>query len=159
MNNKTESNTEKAGKYLETAKINQENLWKRRQVEWRTAFSLWTAIAIASVYIYIDVEWPSRSPFYFLFPAGIIIVYLIAVCIHCWHHKRLFTSNENLRYIGGSEIRQVLIGNELTKKGYKVSFITYDEKGEKENNFRDINIIKSFSPSKEFTLLKLGFGS
>ncbi len=28
-----EVNIEKAGKYLEAAKVNQDNLWKRRQIE------------------------------------------------------------------------------------------------------------------------------
>lgn len=91
---KTDLKIEKAGKYLEAAKINQENLWKRRNVEWRTAFSLWAAFAIATVYIYIDVEWPSQGPLFWIFPIVIIIVYSIAICLHYGHHRRIFISNE-----------------------------------------------------------------
>ena len=76
------------------------------------------------------------------------------ICFISLGSYSLLTSNENLKYVGGAELRQVLIGKELTKRGYKVSFITYDEKGEKKKIFEKINIVKSFSPSATFTLFK-----
>jgi glycosyltransferase involved in cell wall biosynthesis len=62
----------------------------------------------------------------------------------------LFSSNENLQYMGGAELMQVLVGNELAKKGYDISFITLNEKGEKKKDFEKITIIKSYSPSQNF---------
>lgn len=35
-------------------------------------------------------------------------------------------SNRNLGFIGGAELQQVLIGRELAKKGYNVSFLVFD---------------------------------
>jgi len=65
----------------------------------------------------------------------------------------LFTSNENLQYIGGAEIKQVLIGKELAKRGYDITFITYDEEGDKKEVYNDISVIKSFSPSQNLKIL------
>ena len=65
----------------------------------------------------------------------------------------LFTSNEKLRYIGGSEKKQVLIAEELARKGYDITFITYDEEGDKKEIYKDISIIKSFSPSQNLNIL------
>jgi hypothetical protein len=42
---------ERAGTYLDAAKINQENLWKRRGVEWKIAFSLWSALGAFTIFI------------------------------------------------------------------------------------------------------------
>lgn len=70
----------------------------------------------------------------------------------------LFTSEENLQYIGGAELMQVLVGKELAKKGQNISFITYNEKGEKKKDFEKITLIKTFSPSQNlnfFTKAKL----
>lgn len=64
----------------------------------------------------------------------------------------LFTSNRDLKYVGGAELKQVLTGSELAKKGYNISFITYNEGGEKKKDFGRITIVKSFSPNKNFTL-------
>jgi glycosyltransferase involved in cell wall biosynthesis len=66
----------------------------------------------------------------------------------------LFTSNENLQYMGGAELMQVLVGNELAKKGYNVSFITLDEVGEKKKEYEKIAIIKTYSPSQNLTFFK-----
>jgi len=66
----------------------------------------------------------------------------------------LLTSNENLKYMGGAELMQVLIGNELTKKGYNISFITYNEEGERRKNFKNINLIKTYSSSHHINYFK-----
>jgi hypothetical protein len=66
----------------------------------------------------------------------------------------LFSSDENLKYVGGAEVKQVLIGKELAKKGYDISFITYGREGKKEEQFDQIKIIKTFSPSDNLRLLK-----
>jgi len=65
----------------------------------------------------------------------------------------LLTSNEHLKYVGGAELKQVIIGRELAKQGYNISFITYDENSEKKI-IDEITIIKSFSLSKDTSILK-----
>jgi glycosyltransferase involved in cell wall biosynthesis len=65
----------------------------------------------------------------------------------------LLTSSENIKYVGGSELKQVLIGRELAKRGNQVSFITYDENSENEKT-EEITIIKSYPPSKNFSTLQ-----
>ena len=60
----------------------------------------------------------------------------------------LLTSDENLKFAGGSELKQVLIGRELAKRGFNIYFITYDENREKQI-VDGITILKSFSLSKK----------
>ncbi len=59
----------------------------------------------------------------------------------------ILSSDSGLTYVGGAELQQVLIGSKLAKQGYKVTFITYDEKGEIKPEYDDIAIIKSFHPT------------
>jgi len=77
------------------------------------------------------------------------------ICFVALGSYPLFTSDENLKYVGGSELKQVIIGRELAKRDFKIYFITFDENGEKEN-IDGISIIRSFSPSKNFSILKKG---
>jgi len=65
----------------------------------------------------------------------------------------LLSIDEKIERIGGGELKQVLIGKELAKNGFKISFITYDETCEKKYS-DEITIIKSFSPCKNFSDLK-----
>lgn len=67
----------------------------------------------------------------------------------------LLILDESLKYAGGAELKQVLIGRELVKRGYIISFIVYNEKNEEHiKNFDEIIIVKSFSPSQNFSLFK-----
>jgi glycosyltransferase involved in cell wall biosynthesis len=75
------------------------------------------------------------------------------ICFVVFTSLPLLTSSENLKYIGGSELKQVIIGRELNKRGFQISFITYDENSEKEKP-TEITIIKSFSPSNNFSTFK-----
>lgn len=65
------------------------------------------------------------------------------ICFVALASLPLLTSNDNLKYIGGSELKSVLIGTELAKRDYKIYFITYDEKIEKKM-INGITIIKTF---------------
>lgn len=76
------------------------------------------------------------------------------ICFVALSSLPLLTSSENIKYMGGSELKQVLIGRELAKRGFQISFITYDENSEKEKA-DEITIIKSFSPLKNYSLLKM----
>jgi len=67
----------------------------------------------------------------------------------------LLTSNENLQYAGGAELKQVLIARELVKRKYIISFIVYNEKNDEQTkNLDDIILVKSFSPSQNITFFK-----
>ena len=76
------------------------------------------------------------------------------ICFVALGSYPIFSSNKNLTYIGGAELQQVLVGTELAKRGFLISFITYNEEGRKKDEFRDIEIIRAFSPSKRMSLFK-----
>ena len=65
------------------------------------------------------------------------------ICFVSLGSAPLFSSNEELKYVGGAEIKQVLIAKELAKRGFNISFITYDEELKKKKEFNDIEIIKT----------------
>jgi hypothetical protein len=89
-----ESNIEKAGKYLEASKMNRENLWKRRQIEWKTSFSLWTAIAVTSGFIYIYEIKPDSCLVKWIFLIVVLIVYITIIWLQKRHIRAIFISNE-----------------------------------------------------------------
>jgi glycosyltransferase involved in cell wall biosynthesis len=67
----------------------------------------------------------------------------------------LLIPNENLHYAGGAELKQILIGRELAKQNYLISFIVYDElRNEQIKNIDDIHLVKSFSPSQNISFFK-----
>jgi glycosyltransferase involved in cell wall biosynthesis len=74
------------------------------------------------------------------------------ICFVAFDSLPLLVSSENLKYVGGSELKQVLVGRELAKRGFPISFITYDEKSEKKN-VDDIAII-TCPQSQEYPTLK-----
>ena len=51
------------------------------------------------------------------------------ICFVALGSYPIFSSNKNLTYIGGAELQQVLVGTELAKRGFLISFITYNEEG------------------------------
>lgn len=74
------------------------------------------------------------------------------ICFVAFDSLPLLNSSENINYVGGSELKQVLVGRALAKRGYHVYFITYNEKNEKKK-VDDITIIPC-SQSKKFPTLK-----
>lgn len=94
-NREQESKVDMANKYLEIAKTCQDQLWKRRQVEWKNGFALWTAIAVAtgfilqsigSIFLPDHVKWSV--------PLILSFVYVAIVIVHRTHLKAIFISNE-----------------------------------------------------------------
>jgi len=77
------------------------------------------------------------------------------ICFVSFASLPLLTSNENLKYIGGAELNSILVGKELASRGYKIRFITYDEKIDKKV-IDGITIIKSYSPQSKASRLKKG---
>ncbi|MDP2723229.1 MAG: hypothetical protein Q8O72_10760 [Bacteroidales bacterium] len=134
-----ESNIEKAGKYLEAAKINQENLWKRRQIEWKTSFSLWTAIAVSSGFIYMNMKRPLPCPEKWIFLIIVFVVYFIIICLQKKHLKAISLSNErDLDFINYNTNRAAweLESNDLKEKPQRPEWAQakdwMSKKGEKE---------------------------
>lgn len=79
------------------------------------------------------------------------------ICFVSLGSYSLLNPSDELKYIGGAELRQVLIGKELAKRGYQVSFITYDDDTENTRNIKNsINIIPSYpsASSQNSTLFK-----
>lgn len=74
------------------------------------------------------------------------------ICFVAFDSLPLLVSSDKLHYAGGSELKQVLVGRELAKRGFPVSFITYDEKNEKKT-VDDITVIPC-PQSKDFPALK-----
>jgi glycosyltransferase involved in cell wall biosynthesis len=74
------------------------------------------------------------------------------ICFVAFDSLPLLKSSQKLNQVGGSELKQVLIGRELARRNYQISFIAYDDKsGEKKID--NISIItcpqsKNFSPFK-----------
>ncbi|MCK4454548.1 glycosyltransferase family 4 protein [Candidatus Parcubacteria bacterium] len=66
----------------------------------------------------------------------------------------LLSSSEELKYTGGAEMIQVLIGKELAKSGFRISFVTYHDKGEKKETLDEITIIKSCGVSQRLSVFK-----
>jgi glycosyltransferase involved in cell wall biosynthesis len=74
------------------------------------------------------------------------------ICFISLGSYSLFTSNEYQKYVGGAELKQVLIAKALAERNYDISFITYDEEGEKKASFKDINIVKTYPQSNDFNV-------
>jgi glycosyltransferase involved in cell wall biosynthesis len=78
------------------------------------------------------------------------------ICFVAFDSLPLLVSSETLKYAGGSELKQVLVGRELAQRGYPISFITSDEQIERKK-VDDITIIpcpqsKKYSWIKNFLL-------
>ena len=86
------------------------------------------------------------------------------ICFVSLGSYSLLNQSVELKYIGGAELRQVLIGKQLAKRGYFVSFVAYSECGHKGKHFVDgVNVILTYSSTEAqklsiFKKLKLLFG-
>ena len=57
-------------------------------------------------------------------------------------------------HIGGAEIQQVIIGKNLAKRGYRVSFITLDHGQDDELEIDGMHIIKAYKPNIGIRVLR-----
>jgi hypothetical protein len=85
---------ENASRFIELSKISQEQLWKRRHIEWKTAFALWTAIAVASGFIYRYADRPLPDGWKWLFLFLVFCMFFLITLLHLRHIKAIFISNE-----------------------------------------------------------------
>jgi hypothetical protein len=81
--------------FIQIAKINQENLWKRRQIEWKSSLSLWAALGIATGYFIKCPPCPViNQPYNWIFLIGLILIYITVLLIQRRHIRAHFISNE-----------------------------------------------------------------
>jgi len=79
--------------FINLAELAQDALWRRRVIEWRSAYALWTAMAVAAGFYYINAPRPAKW-------VGIIqsivfaLTYVVAAWAHRKHLKSIFISNE-----------------------------------------------------------------
>jgi hypothetical protein len=89
---------------IELAKTNQENLWKRRSIEWKVNFGLWTALGIVTGFSYSE-----GVNFH---PVGVGVVLFLVFAAYVWNNLGTIISNEkDLDWI---IYYKVLAENELT---------------------------------------------
>jgi len=93
MNN-FRNEVKRAAKYLDAATSSQEQLWKRRQIEWRTSFGLWTAMAVGTGFAYMHVSRPVPASTRLPIVVVAALVYAGATFFHFRHLKAIFISNE-----------------------------------------------------------------
>lgn len=77
------------------------------------------------------------------------------VCFVSLGSLPLLTSNQNLHYAGGAELKQIQLARELVKQRYTISVVVHDEKNmQKTKDFEDIVLVKSFPSSQDIGFLK-----
>ncbi len=65
----------------------------------------------------------------------------------------LKNKKENIKNVIGPDIDQITLASTLSKKGYKVTIITYNEGGPLEEFIEDIKVVKIYSPASKINLL------
>jgi glycosyltransferase involved in cell wall biosynthesis len=75
------------------------------------------------------------------------------ICFIALASLPILTSDDNSKYIGGSELKSVLIGKELARRGFDTTFITYKE-GIGKDKISGISIIETFPPQANYSMVK-----
>jgi hypothetical protein len=81
---------EKAKQFIELSKTNQENLWKRRSIEWKVNFGLWAALGVIAGFCYekdLSLD-PTQHPY---------AIWAILGCVfiaYVWNNIGTVISNE-----------------------------------------------------------------
>jgi len=75
------------------------------------------------------------------------------ICFVALASLPILSSDDNSKYIGGSELKSVLIGKDLARRGYDTNFITYKE-GMEKKMIDGISIFETFSPHANFSMVK-----
>lgn len=142
--NESPRSTETAAQYLEAAKLCQDQLWQRRQIEWRTGFALWAAMGIVAGFAFTHVKRPIPDPLSLLILIIATITYIAVVIIYFFHQKAIFISNlmDLDMFVYYKKCAECQMSNEskptppewLTKQD-KSSMKKYIEKNKKGNTF------------------------
>jgi GH24 family phage-related lysozyme (muramidase) len=78
-------------RWIDLAKVNQDQLWQRRQYEWKINFGLWAGLAALPGLVYLSQKECSLSPTLFYW---VVCIYGIVLLAYACHLIGLFISNE-----------------------------------------------------------------
>lgn len=77
------------------------------------------------------------------------------ICFVALGSLPLLTSNQNLSYAGGAELKQVLLIKELIEQQYSISVVVHDEENlQMRKDFKDITLVKAFPTRPDIGFLK-----
>lgn len=77
-----------------------------------------------------------------------------SICFVSLDNFAALVDDPKFGHIGGAEIQQALIGRELAKRGYPVSFITLDHGQDNEMEIDGMRIIKAYEPNVGIRMLR-----
>ena len=77
-----------------------------------------------------------------------------SICFVSPDNYAALVDNPKLGHIGGAERQQAIIGRELAKRGYKVSFITLDHGQDEKKEIDGMRIIKAYKPNAGIRILR-----
>jgi glycosyltransferase involved in cell wall biosynthesis len=80
--------------------------------------------------------------------------YKPSICFVSPDNFAALTDDPKYGHIGGAEIQQALIGRELARRGYRVSFITLDHGQDNELELDGMRIIKAYKPDAGIRMLR-----
>jgi glycosyltransferase involved in cell wall biosynthesis len=78
----------------------------------------------------------------------------LSICFVSLDNFAALADDPKCGHIGGAERQQVLIGKELAKRGYRVSFITLDHGQSDEMEIDGMRIIKAYDPNAGIRMLR-----
>jgi hypothetical protein len=107
--------SEKVKLFIELAKTNQENLWKRRGIEWKVNFGFWTALGVIAGFS-CERGLGSTIAQHHSLTLGVLFALWI---VHSWYNLRIVRSNDKdldwfIYYLSRAE--KELTGENVEKK-------------------------------------------
>jgi len=78
----------------------------------------------------------------------------LSICFVSLDNFAALADDPKFGHIGGAERQQVLIGKELAKRGYPVSFVTLDHGQDNEMEIDGMRIIKAYDPNAGIRILR-----
>jgi len=77
-----------------------------------------------------------------------------SICFVSLNNYPILAGRTDLQHIGGAEVQQALIGQELAKRGYRVSFVTLDHAQPDGESHNGIVIYKSYQKDDGYPILR-----
>ena len=78
-----------------------------------------------------------------------------SICFVSLHASPLFSQSSTPRMIGGAEVQQYLLSQELVARGYPVSFVIKDDPLVTAATFGAVRLIKSYRPRAGLPVLRV----
>ncbi len=77
-----------------------------------------------------------------------------SLCFVALHASSIFSGTPESRSVGGAEVQQYLIGNELVQRGVIVKFVIKDDPLVKESHVRSIELLKAYDPTRGIKFIR-----